>query len=380
MKFSLISDFIIDYPNTQIDNVFVKYFIMYYIKNKLNLVDINVEMNMPTQCKFTIKFNFCNSQETITFEMSDINIQYITCEKIDKEIKKISYKTHSELFDYIFNYINLENKLYIQNNINDINKIDSNKQILYKLKENGIHFIRSNMEDNIGQGHLLVNILIYEYDEYLKNKSQYKFSLEINNIFYWVFKFNNINFEFIIVPSVHPLIPPIIDFKTIYRDHNLLMQIITQPYLMKWNSYHSILRLAQNISIIIENYEKINNNEIIVDVFNEANFMLNVFIKNKKFPQFQENTKLYDGIYIEDKISGIDPKINIVVNMTYNEKLQSQKYKQQIEQCNLINIMYYNRLIDLNIDLIDKVVLEMIYNISNINNILKEKIKNYINI
>jgi len=103
-----------------------------------------------------------------------------------------------------------------------------------------------------------------------------------------------------------------------------------------------------------------------------------VFIKNKKFPPFQEYSNLYDGIFIEDKVSGIDPKINIVVNMTYNEKPHSPKYKQQMDQCNIINTMYYNRLTELKLELIDKVVLEMIYNIPNINNNLKEKIKNYI--
>ena len=52
-----------------------------------------------------------------------------------------------------------------------------------------------------------------------KNKDKFKFTLEIENLFHWFFKYNDIEFEFVMVPSVHPLISPIIDFKKIYKNH-----------------------------------------------------------------------------------------------------------------------------------------------------------------
>jgi hypothetical protein len=382
MKFSLIPDIKFEYPEININDIFVKYFMFYYINKKINYItNINIEINNPNFCKFTIKFNLCGKESFITFEMSESNIHYITCEQIDENIKKLSYNTHNELFDHVFNYINQENQSYKQlilNNSDQSQYVDPDRAKIFKLKEDAMKFINNNMhKDSVGQTHLLVNLLTYEFEYYQKNKNNFKFTLEVDNLFHWDFKYNNIEFEFVMVPSVHPLIPPIIDFKKIYQDHSLLMALVTQPYIIRWNSYHSILRLAENFVSIIQNYEKSHNEEI-VEVLDEANFMLNTFIKMKRFPSFEQIDNIYENIYIEDHKSGIDQKINIVVNMIYNENSSSERYKSQIETCNSINLMYFNRLSELKIELIDKVVLELISNIPNINNNLKEKIKNYI--
>jgi hypothetical protein len=375
MKFSLINDFTIEYPELKINNIFIKYFMFYYINNihKLKFIlDLNIIHNDDTTCKFILTLEYAGKHEKLELEITDSHIHYITSDILNNILKDISYQTHTDFFDKLSDHINSKNQKSIQLK-NEENNL--NKPILQKLKEDALHFIKTNMVDNLGHGHLLINMLISEYDYYLKNKDRYKFSLEIDNLFHWFFKYNNIEFELILVPSIHPMIPPIIDIKKIYHDQFLMIKLIEQPYIVKWNGYHSVLRLAYNFVTIIQNYEVLNPNKEIVNISDETNFIINTFVKTKNYPQSHDEPNIYSNIFIEDLESGIDKRNTIIVNMTCNNP---SKYKAYSDLCKMVNLMYFNRLLDLNIDNIDKFVLNILYNIPDINKNLKDKIKNYI--
>jgi hypothetical protein len=231
------------------------------------------------------------------------------------------------------------------------------------LRDQGLDFIKHNVNAEGSNQQLVVNVLTKEYETFLLNKDKYDFQILVTNLFNWTIKYKNIEFELVMIPYVHPGQSPIINFVRIYHDITFLMKLIEQPYIVKWNPFHTILTLIKNIIQIIKNFENylIANNQTvnIEPMTEEGNYSLNILMKTKKYLN-SEDINIYDNIILEDKET-YNNTITMMIKMIYSYQPNTDKYHIQQQQIKNVNMMYFNRLKDFDINTFDPWLLEIIY-------------------
>jgi len=402
MKFSLIEELIIKYPNITnplFKNNVVKDTLYWNIINsnkvKNIIKDIKFDFLSENYAKFNFVVNYKNKDEILNFEIIDNNIKYNIKDEISNKINNSN--SPKEFFENIINIIQQENIIY---NANIKTILLEKTQILEqyninKLKDDAINFVKENIDNNtIGQCHIMINIISREYEFYLLNKDSLDFTINITNLFHWNITYNNFNFELILIPNIHPLLPPIINFGKIYINSIFLLNIIKHPYITNWNPYHSIFILIKNIIQIIKNYETyIKDNMKSLDINNiselsnigivneEYNFILNAIIKSKINMEFINKEKeviakinLYQNTISEEHKSFIN-NIDIMIRMAFIVKSDNEKYKIFKQKCLEINMMYLNKLTEYNNASQDKNFLQELLNSDQISKELRETIE-----
>jgi hypothetical protein len=260
--------------------------------------------------------------------------------------------------------------------------INSHKAEICKLRDNALNFIKQNLTNDMGQGHVMINIVSAEYEYYLINQKNLDFQIQLPDLFNWTITYKNICIELVLIPNVHPLMVPIIEFKKMYIDKKLLLHIINQPYIQKWNPNHSIISLIKNIIQIIKNYENYTSSQNIItsgiiEHTEIDNFIINVLIKSKNFFDVDDIPNIYDNIFIEDKVSPHE-KVNMMIAMSFNYNPQNEKYLAQQNTCKKINMMYFSRILGFDLSSINSDLIKIIYNSDYVTDSIKQKLSQYL--
>jgi hypothetical protein len=408
MKFELIDEFKIEYPKIEIINNFYKSIVYWLTKQLYSNINFNfiknIQIDNLTQDKCHIKliFTYKQNTESIKIHIDNNNINYETFEEFHQLIEKThqNITNHIDFLNMVINVIDEQNKSYqnelqrakitkimeernaSQNIIREQQEIiNFHKAEICKLRDNALNFIKQNLTEDMGQGHVMINIVSSEYEYYLINQKNLDFKIELVDLFNWTVKYKDISFDLILIPNIHPLMVPIIEFKNMYDDKSLILHIINQPYIQKWNQFHSIVSLIKNIIQIIKNYENFTSSQNITPVIVQSsdinNFIINILIKMKQPLIIEDIPNIYDNIFIEDKRSPYE-KINMMIAMSFNFSPNHEKYISQKNTCKNINIIYFSNILKYDLTQINSDLINLIYNSNYITEPIKEKLLPYV--
>jgi len=263
MLFSSIDEFEILYPtinNPLFKSRFVKeilYWHITYIHQNSPIKNFNFEIITDIYIKFNITIIFKGKEEILKFEIKDNNILFDIIPEIRQFIDLKYIISVKGFIQHILYIITKENQNYMQDiqkqNIEKQKILDEHKIYIAKLKDEALDFVKLNVSDHNSQSHIMINILAKEYEFYLLHKNELDYEIKLKKLLNWVINYKNFSFELLILPTIHPIMPPIINFGKIYCDASLLIKIIEHPYIQNWNPYHSLFILVKNIILVIYN-------------------------------------------------------------------------------------------------------------------------------